>query len=192
MALLAAMALCRLLPAIVKHIESADKITVEFSKMQVTMQKVQSGLGEMQETYIVEKGCTEPQKHPTTRRLAWVDDNPENNTYEIEHLEEHGVDVLKIESTSDAIAKLVHQGQEVDVIITDLGRTEGRNYNSTAGLDLITALRRNNITKPVYVYTSSEKARDLRDRIIDLGGTDTTGNQLKLFEFLRIEGLLYR
>ena len=122
--------------------------------------------------------------------MAWVDDVPENNAYEIERLREDGVEVLEIESTEDAVRALVNEGRPVKAVVSDMGRREGPIYNREAGLDLIRALRTENIKVPIYVYTSPASVERTRNQVTAVGGNGTTASQVELFELLDRE--LYR
>ncbi|MGH2354539.1 MAG: response regulator [Chloroflexota bacterium] len=88
------------------------------------------------------------------RRLAgasvlWVDDRPENNTYERRALEALGLAITLSRSTDDALEKL--PAGRFDVVITDMGRPGDRQ----AGYTLLEALRRAGSRVPVIIYSSS-------------------------------------
>ncbi len=137
-----------------------------------------------------EKSRTEPHKLPAKPRLAWVDDVPENNAYEIARLREDGVKVLEILSTEDAVHRLIEANESADMVISDMGRLEGGVYNREAGIDLIRALRAANFDKPIYVYCSSDSKEKMRNEVDSAGAEGITSSQLELFEILHREGLL--
>lgn len=134
----------------------------------------------------------ERERKPVKQRpiLAWVDDVPENNAYEIRHLEENGVRVLTSTSTHGALRTLIDEGAAVDVVVSDMGRQEGKLYNPDAGLDLIRLLRDSDFNAPIYVYCSPISQERTQDEVIRAKGSGITASRIELFGFLRKEGLL--
>ncbi len=122
-------------------------------------------------------------------RVAWVDDVPENNAYEIARLRSDGVGVLQMLSTREAVQVLVDEGRPVDVVISDMGRQEGGTFNGRAGIELIRALRAEDFDKAIYVYCSSDSAETMRDEVERAGAQGITSSQVELFEMLRRAGM---
>ncbi|MCY4662571.1 MAG: response regulator [Acidobacteria bacterium] len=124
------------------------------------------------------------------RRVAWVDDVPENNAYEIARLQEDGVGVVEMLSTEDALGALVERRESVDVVISDMGRRENGVYKGQAGLELIRGLRACEYTGPIYVYCSVEAAGRWEEDARVAGAQGVIASPLELFEMLQREGVL--
>lgn len=82
------------------------------------------------------------------RSILWVDDNPNNNAIERQALVNQGIEVTTALSTDDALKLLT--SKEFDLIISDMGRTEGGVYNASAGVLL---LRKINEMKMPHIRT---------------------------------------
>ena len=82
-------------------------------------------------------------------KVLWVDDNPDNNTYERQSSEALGVRFVLSTSTDDALNKV--KIQKFDAIISDMGRPPDR----TAGYTLLDALRSSGDRTPFIIYASS-------------------------------------
>jgi CheY-like chemotaxis protein len=83
------------------------------------------------------------------RRVLWVDDHPDNNTFETEALQALGIEVEFATSTSQALRRL--QGNEYDAIISDMARPE----DDRAGYSLLATLRDIRPNTPFILYSSS-------------------------------------
>jgi CheY-like chemotaxis protein len=90
----------------------------------------------------------------TLRRLLWVDDHPENNTYELESLR-RVVDVVTVKSNDEAFT--VIEQQEIDAVISDTGRDYDRPEQLPGGVRLQGDLRQRFPDKqlPLLYYTST-------------------------------------
>ena len=166
---------------------SAQDATVQLRR---SVEDLQRKVEELRAKGQPHEAQTEVHKLSAKPRLAWVDDVPEDNAYEIARLREDGVKVLEMLSTEDAVRILVEEGQPVDVVISDMGRLEDGSYNRTAGLELIRALRTEDFNEPIYVYCSATSARGLRDEVYRAGGSGITSSQVELLEILHREGLV--
>lgn len=85
------------------------------------------------------------------RRLLWVDDQPDNNLFEISALENLGFHVDQAMSTGEAMHDIAKAGK-YDVIISDYVRSD----DVHGGLTLIQKLKAINDDTPVVFYTSIE------------------------------------
>ena len=198
--LLAGVVLWRLWPTILK-IANDRAFRLKVGMMEISAQdateQLRRSVGDLQRT-VGELGSRDPSEDVRAEarprlprpRLAWVDDVPENNAYEIARLREDGVRILEMSSTEDAVRALVEEGQPVDVVISDMGRLEGGVYNGEAGLQLIRALRAGNFKAPIYVYCSSESVERMRAEIRHAGAQGITSSQMELFGMLHREGVL--
>ena len=205
--LLSGVVLWKLWPAI---LEIADNraFRVKVGMMEISVQDateqlrrsvgdLQRGVGDLQRKVGEPRSGDRSEDAPTEAhpllagpRLAWVDDVPENNAYEIARLREDGVRILEMLSTEDAVRALIEVGQPVDVVISDMGRLESGVYNGEAGLELIRALRAENFKPAIYVYCSSESVERMREETRHAGAQGITSSQMELFEMLHREGVL--
>ncbi len=121
----------------------------------------------------------------SVKSLLWVDDNPKNNSYFIQHLSELGVKVDTATSTAEA-ARLF-DSRRYDCLISDMGRMEGTRFNSSAGLDLLKIVRTRNTAVP-FVFFSSPKAIDqYGQEALQLGATGMTSSSTRLFGMLNLD-----
>ncbi|BFV56217.1 hypothetical protein KCMC57_up13210 [Kitasatospora sp. CMC57] len=81
-------------------------------------------------------------------RVLWVDDVPANNAQLVRQLRSFGAEVLQVESTAEALARL---SWRPDVVITDMKRGNDRR----AGIDGTVAIRARGFTGPVILYSES-------------------------------------
>lgn len=200
----------RFRPAITAIVESARsrKFTLKIGGQELTMEEanqnqqrliadLQSQVAEIQRKL---DGCAPagPQAYtaaPTppiqdVKTLLWVDDNPKNNSYFIEHLSELGVKVDTAKSTAEA-ARLF-DSRRYDYVISDMGRLEGLVFNSSAGLDFLKVVRARNPTIP-FVFFSSQKALETYGpQALELGATGLTSSSTRLFGILNLDAASLR
>ena len=109
--------------------------------------------------------------------ILWVDDRPENNTYERQAFETMGLRFTLALSTDEAIERLAQSGYAA--IISDMGRREG----PREGYALLDRLRREGDRTPLFFYASSnapEHKRETREH----GGQGCTNHAQELFEMV--------
>jgi CheY-like chemotaxis protein len=112
-----------------------------------------------------------------SNQILWVDDRPENNTYERQALETIGVRIALALSTDEAFERL-SQGKYA-AIISDMGRREG----PREGYVLLDRLRNEGDRTPLFFYATSnapEHKRETREH----GGQGCTNNAQELFEMI--------
>lgn len=104
--------------------------------------------------------------------VLWVDDKPQNNESSVNRLRtQHQNIVFELAySTDDALAKI--QKNYFDLIISDLGRPEGRN----AGLDLLGKLKNYNYNKPYALFTVNADKEDNSKKMLESGAALSTNN----------------
>jgi CheY-like chemotaxis protein len=88
---------------------------------------------------------------PDQKRVLWVDDHPENNTYEAGALAKLQIEVLPVTSTSAAMKALEDDPDGFDLVISDWGRPWD---GPGAGMRLLSRLRRDGSTLPLVFYHS--------------------------------------
>ncbi len=109
--------------------------------------------------------------------ILWVDDRPENNTYERQAFEAIGLPFTLALSTAEAFERLAQT--KFVVIISDMGRREG----SREGYVLLDRLRKDGNHTPLFFYAASntpEHKRETREH----DGQGCTNNAQELFEMV--------
>jgi CheY-like chemotaxis protein len=115
---------------------------------------------------------------PGMTRILWVDDIPNNNSYLVATLNDHGIKVDTALSTEEALEKF--KSSSYDAIISDMGRPEG----PKAGLDLTQKIRAMDETVPIYISTTSANARYLRREVMEAGANNITSSGTTLLSYL--------
>lgn len=118
------------------------------------------------------------QVSPSSNAVLWVDDNPKNNSYFIEVLQQRGYRVDTAESTADALAKI--DRQRYRLVLSDMGRRESGHFNLDAGIDLLEELNRKGVAVPFVVFCSEGGVSQFRDRLQQLGGRAITSSPTEL------------
>lgn len=111
------------------------------------------------------------------REVLWVDDHPENNTYEREAFESVGLRFTLALSTDEAFEKLAENRYEA--IISDMGRREG----PREGYVLLNRLRNAGDLTPLFIYASSN-APQHKQEALEHGGHGCTNDPGELFEMV--------
>lgn len=109
--------------------------------------------------------------------ILWVDDRPENNTYERQAFEVMGLRFTLAQSTDEAFERLSQA--KYAAIISDMGRREG----PREGYVLLDRLRQEGDRTPLFFYATSnapEHKRETREH----GGQGCTNNAQELFEMV--------
>ena len=110
------------------------------------------------------------------KRALWVDDNPDNNMFEIEALQALGIEIEFATDASEALRKL--QGNEYDVIISDMARFE----DERAGYSLLAKLRAIRPDTPFILY--SDEAPDQQRAIVSQGAYGSTSVASELVQLV--------
>lgn len=109
--------------------------------------------------------------------VLWVDDHPENQTFERQALQALGIRVIQAPSTETALQIL--SSQKFDVIISDMSRPP----DNRAGYTLLDALRQRGDDTPFIIYSSSgsmEHKQEARAR----GAFGSTNRVTELYEYV--------
>ena len=117
--------------------------------------------------------------------ILWVDDNPKNNGYLVQLLQDADLTVDLALSTADGL-KRFNQGQ-YNFVISDMGRREKGSYNHSAGLDLLRKIRAENQKVPFVILTTSQNVKAYASKAYALGGTSITSSPTELFGVLQRE-----
>ncbi len=111
------------------------------------------------------------------KQILWVDDRPENNTYERQAFDAIGLRFTLALSTDEAFERLSQD--KYAAIISDMGRPQG----PREGYVLLDRLRKEGDRTPLFFYASSnapEHKRETRNH----GGQGCTNNAQELFEMV--------
>ena len=92
----------------------------------------------------------------TTRKVLWVDDNPDNNIWERQALESYGVEFVLAQSTAEAVQQWQDKGQ-FTAIISDMGRVG----DAQAGYTLLSIVKEASIQVPYFIYTAANHEESL-------------------------------
>lgn len=79
-------------------------------------------------------------------RILWVDDNPANNTYEVNALTSVGISVVQVTTSEEALATL-SEGR-YDTVISDISR----GGNTEEGLNFLNRMRDQGLDHPTIFY----------------------------------------
>ena len=110
-------------------------------------------------------------------QILWVDDRPDNNTYEREAFEAIGLRLTLVLSTDEAFEKLSQN--KYSVIISDMGRYEG----PREGYVLLDRLRKEGDLTPLFFYATSNAPEHIKETL-EHGGQGCTNNPRDLFEMI--------
>jgi len=110
------------------------------------------------------------------KSVLWVDDEPDNNTYEREALEALGMKVYFVPTTSEALELI--KGNEYDVVISDMSRPEGKR----AGYDLLGKIKLLRPTVPFVLYSSSNTP----EQEAEIKGAGAYGSTARASELIRL------
>jgi CheY-like chemotaxis protein len=111
--------------------------------------------------------------------ILWVDDMPQNNTSLIDSLRSLDIEVELARSTGEAVEAF--NRRSYGLLISDLGRQEGANYNPNAGVDLIRAVRAEDPVVPIIIF-ATHRAVAMEDELLREGATLVTNRASVLFE----------
>ena len=109
--------------------------------------------------------------------VLWVDDNPNNNSYERRALEALGVSLVLAQSTDEALKKISRQ--RFDAIISDMGRPP----DPRAGYTLLDKLRSSGDQTPFIIYAGSRDPEHVAESRRH-GAIGCTNNPNELFEMV--------
>lgn len=112
-----------------------------------------------------------------SNHVLWVDDHPDNNTYERQAFEAMGLRFTLARSTSEALDLL--DEDRYAAIISDMGRAEG----PREGYVLLDRLRKDGDHTPFFFYASSNSPEHRR-MTREHGGQGCTNNAQELFEMV--------
>jgi CheY-like chemotaxis protein len=111
------------------------------------------------------------------KSILWVDDQPDNNTYERLAFQALGINVEFSKDTKDAINRLL--ARKYDVIISDMVRPEGEK----AGYDLLEKIKELKLDIPFVLYSSAYTTNE-EIGILSGGAFGSTSKASELIELV--------
>jgi acylphosphatase len=119
------------------------------------------------------------------KRILWVDDRPDNNSYERNAMGAYNIDFDLALSTGEALAKI--RKSRFDAIINDMGRPP----DPRAGYTLLEALRASGDLTPFLIYTGWNGPQQ-RSEALSRGAQGSTNNSAVLItDVLNSVGLVH-
>src|SRR6185437_10011143 len=88
------------------------------------------------------------------------DDNPKNNSYFFELLSNLAVEIDLALTTAEGLERLSRK--HYDLILSDMGRSEGGKFEATAGLSLLAQVRTSDKNVPFVFVTTSRAVVEYR------------------------------
>jgi len=182
-------------PALVDIIATAKtrRLTVKLAGQEFTLEEAAERQGASVSDLLAQVGDLEKRvdalsaaapaaaASPPTRRInrvLWVDDNPYNNRLYVAQLEEVGIAVDLATATSSALGKF--EANAYDAVVSDMGRLEQGVYHDSAGVDLISELRKSGTKVPIFVFCSREKAQRFGEVALQAGATEVTSSPVRV------------
>ena len=158
----------------------------QVADLQDTLEELEAvrSMGESGATETAAEQSRETPLAAANKSILWVDDKPSNNAFEIAKLKAEDYVVVESTSTDNAMKKL-QEGLTVDVIITDMGRMEGKAYIEDAGIRLIKRIQDASLDVPIICYTSPKAAQRHHDQTLAAGGDGATASPTALFHMIR-------
>ncbi len=117
----------------------------------------------------------QPALPPVMRRsVLWVDDNPKNNSFIVQMLNDKDIPVEIALSTQEAMQLL--KTKSYGVIVSDMGREEDGQFHRDAGVNLVTKVRQRDAQIPYIIYCSGKMAREYGPQALEAGATSVTSS----------------
>lgn len=149
----------------VQNQTGGDKSTSDIEKTKETSERI---------NYLITPS-TPKQLNRTS--ILWVDDRPENNTYERRALEALGIRITNSTSTADALQLL--SKEKYDLIISDMGRPP----DQRAGYTLLEQVKERQINTPFIIYAGSKSPEHVAEGRRK-GAVGITNNPTELVEMV--------
>lgn len=108
--------------------------------------------------------------------ILWVDNSPEDCSFERKILEDYGIEFKLALNTKQAIYEV--GARSYSLIISNMRRPEGEK----AGIDLLTSIRRKGILTPYIIYT---REPDYASTALDKGGQGLVCEPSELFDLVK-------
>ena len=125
----------------------------------------------------------EADSQKTSTTVLWVDDHPSNNAFEMAQMKASGLQIIQALSTEEAMAALTGKAR-IDLVISDMGRSEHGQYVADAGLILLRQIKTSGLDLPFMIYSSAKFADRNRQQVSDAGGDGATSSPIELLDWV--------
>jgi CheY-like chemotaxis protein len=115
-------------------------------------------------------------------RILWVDDNPSRNAIQVDKLTKDGISIEIATTTAQAVEKF--EGQDYDLIISDMLRIENGAIRSDAGIQLATKIRERDPKIPIFIFTTYQSNYKLKERAQSAGINTITNSTVELYQHI--------
>ncbi|MGB5908051.1 MAG: response regulator [Stenotrophomonas maltophilia] len=130
-------------------------------------------------TNVVQNSLTDSVlKKARSKRVLWVDDEPQNNRGPLDLLSAIGFDVRTSVSTDEAVGLLNREG--FDLVISDMGRPP----DPMAGYTLLQRIRANGVELPFLIYAAGGDRHDNQEMARRKGAQGSTSRPTRLIEMV--------
>lgn len=127
----------------------------------------------------------------SSKSVLWVDDNPKNISYLLETLRDLGIAVDEATTTEEGWDLFTKKSY--DFVVSDMRRQEGRNFNQTAGLELLKKVRdpkQSRVPNQAFIlFTGDRSIKEHAREAKDLRVTGMTSSPTRLLGMLNAETL---
>jgi len=114
--------------------------------------------------------------------ILWVDDQPKNNAFLIDSLQNQEIKVSTARDTKDAVERF--KNGAFDCVISDSCRHEGKEFdNCQAGFELSSLIREMDEDVPIYIYTDKVDEA-MKKKAHHVGATAITSSPSELLKLL--------
>lgn len=165
---------------------SAEKFSESVSKL---LSDLQERVGKLESIRVANSEISDPKQVSNGSgfvqhsRVLWVDDNPDNNALIIAGLGQDRFTFDLAGSTEEALQKL--SSKEYDLVVTDMGRVESKNFNPAAGTDLLRELVKLPRRPKAAVFSSREGLQRFGEEARKLGADYLTNSPTEIANYIR-------
>ena len=167
----------------IKIQNATENLDDSIADLQAKIIDLQEKIGHLDAPEQIKDSAVSPIPHLESKAVLWVDDNPENNAFEIERLTDWGFEVVLAKSTTEAMLKLANE--TFSLVLSDLGRREDGIYRSKAGMLLLRSMREAGYQQPFLAYTSDKNIEQNDAEVREAGGDGATASQVDLLSWVR-------
>ena len=150
--------------------DTVEKATAEFKDDPKLLAEFLNG--QVRKVIGIRGEPTESETPLQGKRILWVDDKPDGNTYEMNLFRRLGAEVDSCLTTKDGVQAL-RDGQ-YDLIISDIYRRENGIGNRSAGYDLLDSVMSSWPGIPLIFYTNNSRISPIRGKAA-FGATNNPG-----------------
>lgn len=117
--------------------------------------------------------------------ILWVDDEPKNNSFFLDQLEQLGIRVDLALSTADGLS--MFDQRRYSAVISDMSRREDGRTEARAGLKLLTAVRERDPVVRFIIFCGARSARINQEEALRIGADGITSSAAELYSLLNLD-----